>query len=126
MRYNHTKIFQSAYILTLEMHRAASRFSKEHKYTTGERLKNICSDMLDLIVIANSSASKLELLQKLDTQLEKIKIHLRITFDLKAISSGLFAVLSKQIDDVGRQFGGWRKWTEKQNCPSIPARVPAN
>lgn len=125
-RFEHTKIFQSAYVLTLEIHRAVSRFSKEHKYTTGERLKNICGDMLDLIVIANSSANKLEILQKLDMQLEKIKIHLRIAFDLKAISPGLFEILSKQLDDVGRQLGGWRKWAEKQSCPSVPARVFVN
>ena len=82
--------------------------------------------MLDMIVVTNSSPDKIALLQKIDLQLEKTKIHLRIAFDLKAVSSGSFEVLNRQIEDIGRQLGGWRKWAEKQNCPPIPARVPAN
>ena len=114
MRYDHTKIFQSAYLLTIEIYRSSSKFSKEHKYTLGEKLKNFCGDMLDLIVAANSASDKFQLLKKLDLQLEKIKIHLRIAFDLKAISIGVFEVLSRHLDEIGRQLGGWRKWTEKK------------
>ena len=126
MRYDHTKIFQSAYILTIEVYRSSSKFSKEHKYTLGEKLKNLCGDMLDLIVAANSASDKFQLLKKLDLQLEKIKIHLRIAFDLKAISIGVFEVLSRHLDEIGRQLGGWRKWTDKQNCPSVSAGVSVN
>ncbi|MBM2818149.1 MAG: hypothetical protein HW401_739 [Parcubacteria group bacterium] len=126
MRYDHTKIFQSAYVLTIEIYRSSSKFSKEHKYTLGEKLKVLCGDLLDLIVVANAATNKLEFLKKLDLQLEKIKIYLRIAFDLKAISIGVFEVLSRKLDEIGRQLGGWRKWTEKQNCPSISARVSVN
>lgn len=123
MRYDHTKIFQSAYILTIEIYRVTSKFSKEHKYTLGERLKNLCSEALDLVIAANTVTDKLALLKKLNTQMERVKIHLRIAFDLKVVSSGSFELLSRRLEEVGRQLGGWQKWAEKNNCPPISARV---
>lgn len=124
-RYDHTKIFQSVYLLTIEIYRASSKFNKDYKYTLGEKLKDLCGDLLDLVVVANAATDKSELLRKLDLQLEKIRIHLRIAFDLKVISLGIFEVFSRQLDELGRQLGGWQKWAEKFS-QSTSARVPAN
>lgn len=126
MRYEHTKIFQSAYILTVEIYKATSKFSKTYKYTIGEKLKDHCGDMLDIIVVANSVEDKKELLKTLNSQLEKIRIHLRLACDLKIISHRLLGVLNKHIEEIGRQLGGWQRWAEKQSCPSVSARVSVN
>ncbi len=126
MRYEHTKIFQAAYILTVEIYKITSKFSKTYKYTLGEKLKNHCSEMLDVIVAANAAKEKQKLLRELDAQLEKIRIHLRLAYDLKIISPGLLGVLNKQLEEIGKQLGGWQKWAENQSCSPASARVPAN
>lgn len=82
--------------------------------------------MLDIIIAANASKNKFDLLNKLNSQLEKIKIQLRLACDLKVISPGLLGSLNKRIEEIGKQLGGWRKWAENQFCPSIPARVSVN
>jgi hypothetical protein len=122
-RYEHIKIFQVAYILTVEIHKVASKFGKKHRYTLGEKIKNLCSDMLDMIVVANAATEKQESLKMIDAQLEKIRIQLRIVYDLRIISAGLLGILNKRIEEVGRQLGGWQKWAEEEACPSAPARV---
>lgn len=108
------------------MYKITSKFSKTYKYTLGEKLKNHCGDMLDMIVAANAADNKKDLLRNIDSQLEKIRIHLRIACDLKIISPNLLGVLNKRLEEIGRQLGGWQKWAEKQSCLPASARVPAN
>lgn len=109
-RYDHIPIFQRTYILALHIYRTSSGFKREYKYTVGEKLKIICHDLLDLIVIINSKKDKREYLEKLDNKLETLRIHLRLTFDLKILSPGHLGVLNKQIEDIGKQIGGWSRW----------------
>lgn len=127
-RFEHTSIFQSAYGLTLEIYKATKNFSKEHKYTLGERLKNITHEILDLVMKTNEAQGKDKLsgITLIDYKKEELRIHLRLAFDLKIISGGQLEIFNKKLEEIGKQLGGWRKWAEKQNCPSVPARVPAN
>ena len=109
-KYSHIPIFQKTYILALNIYKIAGNFKKEYKYTLGEKLKLTCHDLLDLIIIVNSNENKSEFLEKLNNKLESLRIHLRLTFDLRAISPGQFEKLNKEIDEIGRQIGGWQKW----------------
>ena len=112
-QYFHTAIFQSTYILTLEIYKTTCNFKKEYKYTLGEKLKVISGELLDLIVLANSADKKIELLQKLDNRLETLRIHIRLAFDLKIITPGKLEIINKQIEVIGRQVGGWQKWAKQ-------------
>lgn len=115
MNYNHTPIFQSVYILTIEIYKVTKNFKKEFKYTLGERLKNITHDMLELVMKINSLpvAQKPLKLLELDYQKENLKIHLRMALDFKMISRGQSGVLNTRIEEIGRQIGGWQKWAAK-------------
>jgi hypothetical protein len=96
--------------LTFNVYKIIHNFKKEYKYTLGEKLKLICHDLLDLIVIINSSKDKLEHIKKLNIKLETLRIHLRLAFDLKVVSAGQLGEINRQIDEIGRQIGGWQKW----------------
>lgn len=112
-RYGHTAIFQGTYLLTLSVYKATSNFKKEYKYTLGEKLKLVSHELLDLIVLANSQKDKIYTLKQLDNKLETMRIYLRIAFDLKIISAGLFEDFNKKIEEIGKQIGGWQKWANK-------------
>ena len=112
-RYDHTIIFQKAYVLTVNIYKATGNFKKEYKYTLGEKLKLLCSELLDLIVVVNSAENKLEPLEKLNNKLETLRIHLRLAFDLKVISRGQLGELNRQIEEIGRQIGGWQRWAKR-------------
>ena len=114
MRYVHTKIFQSVYILTLNIYKTTGNFKREYKYTLGKKLKMVCHDLLDLIIIVNAAENKLQSLEKLNNKLESLRIHLRLAFDLKAVSRGQMGALNKQIEEIGKQIGGWQKWAAKK------------
>ena len=114
-RYAHIPIFQKTYQLTLAVYKAADHFKKAHKYTLGDKLKNICGELLDLIVVVNKAEDKKISLEQLDIKLETLRIHLRLAFDLKTISPGLLGELNKAIEEIGRQIGGLKRWAENKN-----------
>jgi hypothetical protein len=49
-RYEHIKIFQCAYMLTIEIYKTTRNFSREFRFTLGEKLKNISHEILDAIM----------------------------------------------------------------------------
>jgi len=114
-RYQHISIFQTSYKLVLEIYKTTKNFSKEYKYTLGERLKNISHEMLELIIKTNNLQNREKLLgiSKIDCKKEILRINLRIAFDLKLISRGKLGVLNQEIEEIGKQLGGWQKWIKK-------------
>ncbi len=114
-RYDHISIFQSVYILTLEIYKTTKNFSKEYKYTLGERLKTIAHEILDLVMKTNAMSGKEKLsgIAEIDNKKEALRIHLRLAFDLKVISRGQLGVFNEKIEEIGKQLGGWQKWANQ-------------
>ncbi len=115
-RYEHIKIFQSAYILTLDIYRTTRSFSREYKYTLGEKLKNTAHDLLDLIMKINTlpDNKKSRYFPSIDFKKENLRVYLRIAFDLKLLSGGKLAAFSSQLEELGKQLGGWQRWAAKR------------
>ena len=70
-QYNHLPIFQHTYKLTLEIYQTTRQFPREFKYTLGQRLKEMISDLLNCIVAANSKEDKAETLEEARIKLEQ-------------------------------------------------------
>jgi hypothetical protein len=124
-RYDHTPIFQSTYILTIEIYKITKNFGKEYKYTLGERLKNISHDLLELIMNTNSAQGKEKLagILLIDKKKEILIIHLRLAFDLKLIGGEQLGIFNRKIEEIGKQLGGWQKWANSISSLSAPAGV---
>jgi len=117
-RYEHIAIFQSAYMLTLEIYKTTKNFSKEYKYTIGERLRNLAHDLLELVIKTNKmpGKEKLDGIKQIDYKKEELRIHLRLAYDLKLIGHGHLGVFNTKIEEIGKQAGGWLRWTD--SCPA--------
>ncbi len=114
MRYEHTQIFQATYKLALTVYQMSSNFKREHKYSLGEKLKDICHEILDLVVLANVSGDKTEILDRLSRKLETLRVHMRLAADLKITGLGHIENANILIEDIGKQIGGWKKWSLSQ------------
>lgn len=113
-QYNHLPIFQSAYRLTLEIHKTVPQFSREYKYTLGQKLKEIISDLLDLIVAANSKEDKTEILEEARAKLEQFRIHLRLACDLKILGLKRYESFNRTLEEISKQLSGWLEWSKKK------------
>jgi len=111
-KYNHLPIFQHTYKLTLEIHRATHQFPREYKYTLGQRLKEMISDLLNCIVAANSKEDKAKILEKAMLKLEQLRIHVRLTCDLKVIKLKKYEYFNRTIEEIAKQLSGWLEWSK--------------
>jgi hypothetical protein len=110
MRYNHLPVFQQGYDLNLEIYRATHSFPREYKYTLGQKLKEISAEMLDWIVVINSQENKAPYFSKIKLQVERLRIQIRVAYDLKIINSKRLEFLSRNIEEISKQVSGWEKW----------------
>jgi len=115
-RCEHIKIFQCAYILTIEIYKTTGNFSREFKHTLGEKLKNASHELLDTISKVNSlpDKEKQKYFSTIDFKKENLRIYLRIACDLELISPGRLGALNERIEEIGRQLGGWQKYVANQ------------
>lgn len=114
-QYNHLPIFQLAYQLTLEIHRATHQFPREYKYTLGQKLKEIVSDVLDMIVEANSTEEKTEILEEARLKLERLRIHLRLANDLEILGLKRYEAFNRTLEEISKQLSGWLEWSKKKS-----------
>jgi len=108
-QYEHLTIFQKSYDLLVRIYNEVHNFPKEYKYSLGEKLQNVCLELLDYIVIANSERDKRLYLKRANQQVDRLRIYVRLCYALNVFGKRKYEVLSKYIDEVGRMAGGWLK-----------------
>jgi hypothetical protein len=113
-RYLHLPVFQDTYDLNLEIHNRVDNFPRIHRYSIGEKIKNIGFELLDVIIEANSKKDKSLHLEKAEKILEKLRIYVRLCFDLKIMGGKGFEFLIRKMDGIGRQLNKWKEWSLKK------------
>lgn len=86
-----------------------SKFPKDKRYTLGNRIEDKALDILELLIKANYTKERLELLKIVNIDLEILRHMVRLSYDLKFINLPKYECLSREIDEIGRLVGGWIK-----------------
>jgi four helix bundle protein len=104
-------VYKASYDLLVEIFDLVKHFSREYKYTVGEKLKDEALEMLMNIYRANTRKEKKETLQKAREHLEVVRLLMRLTKDLKQININRFVDVNKKIEEISKQLTGWQKAT---------------
>jgi len=74
--YEHLKIYKSIYDLILYFYRLSRGFTREFKYGIGQEIRSLLTELLDQMVIANSSdnRTKITILSGAETLIESLKL----------------------------------------------------
>lgn len=86
-----------------------AKFPRTERYLLGERLENACFAVFDLLLAACYTKEKVPLLQNANIKLEQARYYVRLSKDLRFISLQRYEVMSKMMNEVGAQLGGWLK-----------------
>lgn len=91
------------------------KFPKRVRFTIVQRIDNLALDILDALVMASYSPkeTKLEILQKANLQLERLRILLRLSCRRHYLNPTSFEYAMKQMDEGGKMLGGWIKERQK-------------
>ncbi len=113
-RYGHLPIFKKAYDLCFEIEIQVKNFSRDYKYTIGTEMRELSHEIPALIIIANSKADKEKYLEEVWVKLEKLKLLIRLAFDLKCLKSiKHYERLSEILTEISKQNEGWLKSVKK-------------
>jgi hypothetical protein len=80
--YEELPVFKASYDLLLGIFQFTSNFTREYKYTVGEKLKNESLELIILVYRANSNKSKFEIIQQAREQIELIRLLIRLFLQL--------------------------------------------
>lgn len=104
------KIVLAAYDLVLGLYPAVRGFPKSQQYLLGRRIEDTALEILTGLVAVNAARNKKEKLPAVDAKIEKLRLLIRLSCDLKFISMKKYAALAESVDELGRMLGGWMKW----------------
>jgi hypothetical protein len=100
-------IIQKTYDLILWYVPHLNRLPRDHKFMLGNRLIEGLYDLLDGLVQARYSTDKLARLESLNNRLDLIRYQTRMLKDFELLDMRRYQIVSRMVDDIGRNLGGW-------------------
>ena len=103
-------IYKTSYDVLMVFFQLSAKFSRELKFTLGEKMKSEAVDLLvDICKINNTEKKNEELFSLAFDRVEKIRIYLRIAKDLKEINLEKFVDVNEKIEYILKQLSLWEK-----------------
>ena len=84
-------------------------FPKKARFNFSDRLTNLSLQIAEDLVEARYNKNKSVVLRRANMNLEKIRILMRICFELRFLSRQGYEHSSMLINEVGKMLGGWLK-----------------
>ncbi|MDD4358241.1 MAG: diversity-generating retroelement protein Avd [Candidatus Pacebacteria bacterium] len=108
---NHEKLilFQKTYDLILEIHPAIAKFPKNQRFILGQKIENTLITILELVIVINLGKATPNYFKKLDIELQKLKIFIRLSKDFTFINMKKYESLEEKVVELGRLLGGFQQ-----------------
>ena len=114
----HLPIYKRSYDLCLYLEQVVRHFSRYHKYSLGQDLRDGARRVLRLVVRANARTDKVPVLLQIREEVEELKVLLRLCHDAKALPNfHTFEHAVTQVTDIAKQNEGWLK-SQRQGRPA--------
>lgn len=85
-----------------------SGWPRRYRFTLTQELVRAALRFQERILEATLTGETTKRLEQADVELQKVRLYLRLGYDLQLLSSGQYAHVSEQIGHVGRLLGAWR------------------
>jgi len=95
-----------------------TRIPKTHKFTLGERLINNLYSVLEELILIKYEREKLDRLVALNARLDVIRYQTRLLWDFSPLSPERYEYVSKLIEEIGQELGGWIKQQKNKRTPT--------
>ena len=85
------------------------KFPKKVRFTFSNRINNLVLEIIEGIIEARYSRRKADTLRRIDLNMEKLQVLLRMCHDLQFLDHKGYELASKKINEAGKMVGGWRR-----------------
>jgi len=96
-------------------------FSRQHRFTLGDRLEEGALEILELLVEASYSRDKRDLLRRANLRLERLRYLIRLAKDLRLLSIKQYEFAIRALYTIGTEIGGWTKQQSKPQREQVNA-----
>lgn len=82
---------------------------KDARYTLGAKIDSTLIATIEAVFIASFLAKekKLPYVERAAVKLDLAKFFLQVAWEIKALDSKKYALVSEQLSEVGKMLGGW-------------------
>ncbi len=116
-RYEHLPVYKATYDLNLYFFRLSQNFPKDFKYGLGMEVRSLLTELLDLIIITNSTKNKCPVIEKAILTLERLKFKARLLHDLKVMRLKSYEFFFVSLTDLSKQLGKWYDYNKGKHNP---------
>jgi len=108
---------------TYELHQALHEFQrtipKAARYTVWQRCENRSLEILEGFFRVGylPQDARSERLIDVSAHIDMLRIFVRLSYDVKAISQKKYLVIQQKLDEIGRMLGGWIKSIKQKSPP---------
>jgi hypothetical protein len=113
---NSPQIITRMYDFILYLVPQVAKFPRSERYLLGERLEHAVFDVFESLLSASYSREKIVPLQHANIKLEQARYYVRLCKDLRFVSLHRYEVISKMMNEIGVQLGGWLKQQRGNNA----------
>ena len=85
------------------------KFPRSQKFLLGDRIQATALDVLERLIEATYIRARRPALQAANLGIEKLRLLFRLAHDLKLLDPRRYEHASRELDEIGRLIGGWRK-----------------
>ena len=91
------------------------RFPKKARFTFSDRLNQLGLGIVENLVEARYTRDKAPVLKQINLSLEKLRVLLRISYELKFLSGSAYEHAMNCLQEIGKMLGGWLKQAKQQD-----------
>ena len=84
-------------------------FPKKTRFTFSDRVTNLAFEIIEDLVEARYSKNKGYALKRINMNLEKLRIFIRLCYECRFLSKKSYEYAAYSINEVGKMLGGWIK-----------------
>ena len=120
---NDSPLFVKTYDLLKYLIPATEKFPKSQRFVLAERVRNAALDFYEYLLEARKVGlpARRDVLLRADIELEKLRIHLRLSMEMEYLKFPQYEHASGYIVEIGRMLGSWREGTERKIAQAVPA-----
>lgn len=104
-----TPVVEKHYKLILWMLPKIADFPRDQRFLLADRIEKILLDILEMLIEANYSRQKREILIKVNLKLDVLRFMMRISKDMKYVSLNGYDFFCQSAIEIGKMVGGWLK-----------------
>lgn len=106
--FRQSPIFSRTYDLLQWLLPQTSRWPRSYRFTLTQELARAALRFQERILEAALTDETAKRLEQADVELAKLRLYLRMGYDLKCFTPGQYAHVTEMVGHVGRLLGAWR------------------